>query len=872
VTKAARIWMTSLLALASVGCEQDARSVPTLSFDRPGTVSFACFDRSMGVFLSLERCDGIDPEDETETRSLTGLVTQSGRGEVAAVDVTRGSVLDSDVQVPGATFVRVEEVPVGIVTLPDRPDLTYVASLSTRRVQALPTARFRQLATSGIDAPAPVTLSGQPVGLEAGPRSANLFAPLPRSGAVARIPVAGDPRLGEPEDIALVAEDPETEPDPVDLTTFGGVPPQADPAAYQKICGGSPVIIEANAFPPRAPVALGDTPRPVAVEVDDAGGRVFLADEHRPLIHVLEVAEDGSVTVGTPINVSVPTRALALTPVVPATFPGGAGAPSAQYLYAIDATDGSVLVVDVLEGSPTYGAVLPVGSVLDDGNEAGQYDRIELPANARSLEVVSPGYVDAAGTVQSEAALCDPTEPGAADAAAAQLRGVFLAAGLTDGTVRYIDVYDLDARCRGGEPTGDEQNDPGPCSPGAPPNPIDSEVYILRHRPRVSLEAAQGTSIEGVPTQSFDGVTGRVEPEGTVTSEGAPGLADLGGCFGAQRQIYPARFDQADGESSLLVCAAVDPWTAVPQRWESRWEGTIPGTGGNRGRFAGVDGEGNGTFIAAGEELCGRGVLGRENVWTSEEIPPDAGEPFVDVVPPELVVPELGYGGDALVVTSELPASAPAGCDRFAGPVDERDEIAFGIERLERITEEGGREVSRLVLGDPLGVAESYTDVERCFRELVSFEVRTRGAYRVAGTRSSFLHRNGLVDQGDGTALCRPLFVDPRLNGRAFAGQRFINPFVSFQIPFVRPGTDEMPPVAVPVGSTSVLNISISSVPRPLAVDLATCSRIDQSRRGVLPGDLRFNPVDERLYAIDTGRRRMCLLGLAPLNIDLTFE
>ena len=140
-------WASALAALwLLAGCEVAPIEVISRSFDRPSHVAFVCFDSVTSAAVSLDSC-----EDGAEGFALHALVTQSHRGEVAAVDLDENRVLDSDVRVPGYTFVRVGEVPGAIVVAAREPSFAYVANLGSRDVRAVPTAQFRP------DAPAPAS-------------------------------------------------------------------------------------------------------------------------------------------------------------------------------------------------------------------------------------------------------------------------------------------------------------------------------------------------------------------------------------------------------------------------------------------------------------------------------------------------------------------------------------------------------------------------------------------------------------------------------------------------------------------------------------------------------------------------------------------
>jgi hypothetical protein len=844
-----RILLLVTGTLLALGCQQQSVLVPPQSFDRPGDVAFTCFDEEMGTFVSLDECQGQDPTSEQPGPvRLTALVIQTAPGEVGAVDLGGRGVVDADRRVPGFTFVRVGESPSGIAVRPgDNPNLTYVASFVAQRIDAVPTHRFHP-DVSGTGGEAQSTdLSAAPAGLEVleGSADANagpsLFAPLPNAGMVSRVPLGQDGQMQTPEPVELEA----TVPDAVDLRDFDMLPPQSRPGTYRRICQQAELVAPPSDLAPREPTRRGDEPTPAAMAFarsSDGSTRIFVADESLPVVHVLRVAPDGTLSVQESINVGVPTLDVAVGPRVPARVDARAQDSPARYLYAIDAIDRSILVVDVLEGSPTYGAVLPVSA------RGGMPDRIEFgAAGARTLEVASPDF---------EPQPQDRCMPGGGsldqEAGPDTLRGVFLTAGLTDGTVRVVDVHDLDIDCRG---------QPG-CQNFGDDDDLQERIFVARHRPRIAQTVERGIAVEGTPSFRFDAVAGSLQEDGSVAEGQAPGLAPLTSC--PQPGMAPA-FPDSENMPPIL-CSLADPWTAQAQRWEATWQGPIPGTQGSRGRFDSADPT---VFRATGSPFCERGVLGSEDAPAQADFPDETPSSF----------PELGYPGDALVITSQLPDSTAdrPECQQFAGELQERDEIAFAIRSAGRA--EDGR--GKLRLGRSLGLGSSVQEVARCFPEVVEFRIRTRGVYTVVGSRSGFDHRVVLEDpEQGGTGRCRvDRDADPAKQGRAFAEcladcesqdpvlRTFVNRFVAFTIrPF-----DVEQGVAVPVDSEAELRFDVSNVPSTLAVHLGAASNRGRDF-GVLPSELRFNPVDQGLYAVDTGQRRLIRLAFDPFRITLGFE
>ena len=86
---------TALLCLSwIVACSDTSPPPQPPSFERPSYVAFLCLHETDGA-LPLSRCAGQDDDDIDEDRviAMHALVTQSSRGEVAAVDIEEAEVV-----------------------------------------------------------------------------------------------------------------------------------------------------------------------------------------------------------------------------------------------------------------------------------------------------------------------------------------------------------------------------------------------------------------------------------------------------------------------------------------------------------------------------------------------------------------------------------------------------------------------------------------------------------------------------------------------------------------------------------------------------------------------------------------------------------
>jgi hypothetical protein len=247
-----------LLVLGALAaCNQKPTSGVSFAFERPERLEFVCFaplkapKQAEYVPLPAECCRVFDSthntvvppiapaqacarvgNDEVGTPGLHAVVTQSTRGEVAAVDLVKNVVLDSDRQIPGYTFLDTGGLPTAIVVPPTLPGAkqdkdgrnviaagpawTYVASAEQLQVRATPTCRFRSGTTCGPDLepankPVPnrpanvssyddrlrVQLDAAPADMKLGPGLAGpdtaLWVTLPELGLIARIDLAPVP-------------------------------------------------------------------------------------------------------------------------------------------------------------------------------------------------------------------------------------------------------------------------------------------------------------------------------------------------------------------------------------------------------------------------------------------------------------------------------------------------------------------------------------------------------------------------------------------------------------------------------------------------------------------------------------------------------
>ncbi|MCA9610014.1 MAG: hypothetical protein KC619_30670 [Myxococcales bacterium] len=811
-----RAFSTSL-ALLALACSTQQTVTNPNAFSRPEDVAFFCWNLTTSSPTALEDCrpaafEAAD-EDDGEAPSgyaLHALVTQTTTGEVAAVRLTGSDgepgVIDTDVRIPGYTFAAVGEVPSAIALSRTNPQRVFVLSRGSGDVQMIETQQFRSgLGAGSVDFDVLREMEGErvlPSAMRMAPDEGSLLVALPERGQLARLSITGD-GLAAAERLDLSS----TLPDPVDLTGQPALP------RWVYTCQ-APELYDPPQIAPRDATSLGAAPEPVAILYDPENGEILVADAALPLIHRID--PDTFTEIGA-VNVSVPVEALALTPFVPSVLDGTT--PDVRYLYAIDATDGSVLVADWTDpASATFGGVLSV-------EVEPPYDRLNVPFRTRALAVMSPSYSDDDPITQ-----CSDAQDGGY-ASGLNLHGVFLAVGTEDGRVRIFDVYDADTPCRGYD-----------CAGGRDPNANDQIVVIGRHRPRFGSYMDTPIALDPDPTWDTDSVGAE-----TVTAAGTTNAPDLVPsltpvtCDSPLDAIYPA-------EGTPLVCAVLDPWAAISQSFSATYEGTIPFTSTSGGNFE-VDGDT--TYLLSHIDYCRNGVLGLEDR-------PDDG--YLS-----------DYDGDVLAITGDLPPSILNGTDEaLLSDCTQLVERTTAGEITPVLIQILGAEshpegihpsyVGRLRLGQVLRPAEEdFSRITRCYPELLQVEVRAQDSFVVSAGRAGFRHpivedpadHHCSVDGGRADALSR---------GRARFGQVFRTPELTFALGARPSDIAERHPE---------LRLSVANVPAGLNVDVST---VGGTSGPSLLTRLVYNDVDQRLYAVDQSVQGLIRIKLSRLSVDSFFR
>jgi hypothetical protein len=800
-----RVVLFIALALLSTACRSTTALFGIDSFFRPETVDFACYDRSQNRVVAMSRC-AEDTDDEEV--GLLALVTQWARGQVAAVDLVAGKPVDASQLIPGFTYVNVGVSPTGIVHVDPSavgPAVTVIASYGARRLETLETGVFHpdipaesgdgRFLRSALTLPeAPTDVVFLPTDAIAGARGLVVVA-IPGLGSIGTIALLDDGTLDDASLTLLPVSDAPATP------VGGGLVDEADP--WQRICPPTRAPHLAHGVA-AAPVFLHD-PAPHRLRVDTFGDDpvVLVADEGVPFIHRFALDEGALIELDA-IATPVPLLDLTVTPALgrdlvdPPDMPG-----SERLLYGIDATDRSVLVLDYDETSATFGDALAVQS------GEGPSDRLFFRSGATRVEVLTPGFARALDPDSSDFGLCPSNVASRAELARPdRMRGVFLGVALANGQIQFVDIWDLDATCRGGNAL---------CQ--SPSIAEDVIVSIRRNRPRQASFVNALPRVTGTPTLRYGASPGRITESGEPATGDGPGLTPFPSCPGDDYYLQGYPDAEEFPGATPLVCLARDPWSGAVQRFTATWEGRVPGSGFEGARI--VDGpNGRPSLVVPSFDFCGVGALGVDNVV-------DAGLDEVD--------PEAGYQGDFVFISAPLPFAredAPE-CAKFRIP-----ESGTRPPALLRVLDAAR---GRLDLGD--GPNTTVAEVRACFTQPFGGHLQVRDAYVVRASVTLTRHR--VVEDAEERCTLdtaeRPFDPeDPRsaMSFRALEGRPFVHPLVAFTISAPGEGDEGLLP-----GSTTEAELVIDVGRVPSTLGLPNNGNVR---------DLAWNDIDQRFYAVNT--------------------
>lgn len=879
MTRASAVFALAGALAASAGCSSGITPAAPRAFNRPDRVGFACVDVTSTtdpIIAPLAECRTLTDGTYPVNRRLLALVTQTARGEVAAVDLTARTILDSDRRIPGFTFVPVDELPTDIVVPAVHASCAWVSSGGRRTLTAISLQRFRpEHGDDTADFETRVALPSRPARMALSPDERTIWLSFPDLSAVGRVAIDPDRCTAGAVDLVELS---------VDVPPGVVEGPQVD---APRLCAPDGFeLAEPAVITPREYVADDPAPRPSELVVDAQATampltgpptaphpELLVADRNLPLIHRVDMLTGELLA---PLATGAPIRDLAVTPGLPYFYETPAAAPGtgreARFLYAIDDVDGTVMVLDI-SGNPLdptntgYGAVI---SVNVEG--ASRPDRISFTGAARAVDIVLPNFdpdpthdprVGTVETTDRIDPLCDFTRTPLVTPSPLNLRGAFAMFAMADASVRVVDLYDLHATCRGrsfGDGTPPDPDGLADCS--SPSVPSDIFVAIRRHRPRGGSFLQVPVRLSGSPQFLVGGAQLDVEDNGV--SGGSTAVLDEIDCPAGLAAVFPLSVaDAARGR----VCTINDPYAAVTETWVAAWQGTIPNTA-STGNF---EDRADGTVaLETALDVCSRGVLARAGV----ELLPVDGEPES---------PLRGIGGDTIAITTRISDTllrdsticrGVVGIDNF-GQAAEPIVIAIDSatarpdDLLEPYTSRLSFSANASLLDPATGLLPASTDPQfgltlgdarDCLGDvLVNFDIRPRGSYVVTGVRSTpgatgFLHR---VVRDDVTAEC---VVDPTLPrsriGRAFHGVPFVGPRISFQL--------SLPPGTLTILGTE-LRISVAGVPAPMGLDLGALSA--GGRALALPSEIVWSDLTSHAFVIDPARRGLVELEMAPLRV-----
>lgn len=914
-----------LCLLGVFGCNDETPPPQPARFNRPNRVDFVCVNGAQVVERDLCRTS-----DAKNPPHLHALVTQSGRGEVAVVDLYDGEVIDSRRDIPGYTFVPVGETPRAIVAPPLHPQHTYIANFGSRDVRVLRTRALVATVTEKPDAQRVLlrdtdgTTLLAPIDMVLAPDESALFvavADAENGGAVLRLPIVRCDASSGPEcedgliDEAAISKLSVSE-------TQVPAPAAGTPSTYEQLCD-----FKLREEPQPAQVEVTDAElkgtlaRPSALAIDaycrkgeSCGQRLLVADSAQPLIHVIDIdawASTGSGALSAPIATGAATKDVVVTPRVPRALEGDEATQETQYVYAIDAHDGSVIAIENGQVLNVY--ALPEGEQAVPGQRADRLRFTDGENGAVALEVVSPAFQLDGPPDQFVRASTPAPIPGVDLLACtddefneqdpARLRGVFLIVARTDGTVHVFDVHDMELRpSNDGRPCRDCARKPPVANDPKTPD-VDESMQLppalgipalARNHERLATSFVPSPG-EQAPTfvpelgrlrYIVENVAFDLRDNGSTASPRAPGLECIK-CDDTLVRAFPG--DEEDGEGAPtppdagardggpadggmgqssstaqrcggkkpdLLCVANDPWSSGEDAWGATYEGALPATARSRGRFVEAgdkDNKTGGLELLSDRNPCKAGALG------AEDMEPDYG-------PAECARPQVPIG-DQVVITSRpldrkiLQELLPDGDERFDKEraldncaelaaeldADPKQHVAFEIRRAYH-----DRLVLRSAMVRSIGRLERFEDVRPCYESVLGFEVRSYQAFTVLSGKTGFQH-HVIATGALGRCQVDPA-GDPLRVGRARLGCGFRNHSIQFQLP--PEDTDE--------DLTRLANVALDlAFASPASKVIFRGGDLGFGSATVIVEQLRYSETDQRLYMVDINER-----GLVPIPLD----
>lgn len=490
--------------------------------------------------LPQDSCSPVPIYGDTATfaNHLYAVVTQTTPGTLGVVDLTNQSgptsgVVDEDNSTPGINFIPVGALPTDVAIPPDG-SMTFVTSAAPDKPAIYGIDSRRLLGNSTGNPPfPPLLLTDLPACALPQTPDALSIAPLPDGGFVLLVMLRATGNAGariaayDPGPLLRGAHVPSVaagaargDAGPVDPP--GGLPAcsllgntllagsSALPAAFQagpawpdgvpyrdggvdlegaapspapvleggaSTCSAAPASLDAGILLPVVP-PVGALPVAMVLRTDKS--LLYVADGAVPLIHVIDVSDPANPREQAPLlatSLRNPGRVIGVGPLAisPATHD------FKRYLYAVDESDGTVMVYDVTD--PVTSPRVPMQRPHAELNPFIPPDRLSF-----SAPVATVAFVEHDWLLQSQVdaehyysgVLCNPNpnaHPNPTDFLAkgayyrvdqaatiqnagvvenfpTRLRGIFGFVTLSNGNVVPIDVDDWDAPCRRPDPMG----------------------------------------------------------------------------------------------------------------------------------------------------------------------------------------------------------------------------------------------------------------------------------------------------------------------------------------------------------------------------------------------------------------------------------
>src|SRR5690606_2692030 len=187
------------LAVFWAGCQDAPITLPLRSLERSGEVSFVCVNQSTSDApgRAIDDCpDFDDTDDGSELNQLLALVSQTARGVVAVVDLSRGKVQEVDLGSPGFNFLPIGAQPTGIASTPGgQATFVGIGELGREGIFALPSSCVD---APDADQPPRDLTSWSACALPVAPGEMRVLVDAPAADGSVRSSCSGDTLAGDP--------------------------------------------------------------------------------------------------------------------------------------------------------------------------------------------------------------------------------------------------------------------------------------------------------------------------------------------------------------------------------------------------------------------------------------------------------------------------------------------------------------------------------------------------------------------------------------------------------------------------------------------------------------------------------------------------